>query len=608
MKSLSCLAVLTASALLATSASAQYTLTLLHHNDPESQLINAGPGLEEFGGAARFTTKLNELRTASQNLGNGVVTVLAGDSIIPSPEFDASLNTGPLGSRTYFDAIALTQNNYDAIALGNHEFDQGTELLADFIPQVPNTTYLSANLDFSGDAFLNPLALAGRIAPSTLVSVPTNAGIKQVGIVGATTPNLADISSIGGVQVNMDVAGAVQSQIDALRIGGADSVILVSHLQGAQEDFNLINQLSGIDAAVAGGGDNLFANPSDVLIPGDTAQGAYPGVGTDLFGNPVPVVPTDGNYKYIGQLDLNFDNAGNLTGFSGGANRVASTAVDPVDGVAPDAFVQTNVVDPVAAYVATLQNPVGRTEVVLQGDRNDVRGSDSNLGRFVADAYLAQVKEAGFDADFAFVNGGGMRLFTDVPAGTILEQLLLDLTPFGNDIALVEITATALIEMFENAFSRMQLVDGVPTPVGGGTGRFLQYSEGVHVGYNVQTGELTQIYLNGVLVFDINQGGLVIDPNTLFTIAGPDFVLGGGDGYDELAAATLQVLGLSDTQATIEYLRDNLGGVIELDSVYGPAFDGSRIDLIVPEPATNAALALGAVLAFLGLRRLRRRA
>jgi 2',3'-cyclic-nucleotide 2'-phosphodiesterase (5'-nucleotidase family) len=104
------------------------TLTLLHLNDNESQLIHAGNGIEDFGGAARVVTVIKNLRLAAKS--DVFLTVSAGDNFLIGPEFKASLaafNTALGGVNTYFDARALDAIGYDAIVFGNHDFDFGPD-------------------------------------------------------------------------------------------------------------------------------------------------------------------------------------------------------------------------------------------------------------------------------------------------------------------------------------------------------------------------------------------------------------------------------------------------------------------------------------------------
>jgi 2',3'-cyclic-nucleotide 2'-phosphodiesterase (5'-nucleotidase family) len=260
-----------------------YWLTLLHNNDGESELLEASQGDADFGGVARFVALTRNLRQNANAARpsckddppqggecGGTIVVSSGDNFLAGPEFNASLSRGV----PHFDAIALDLLGYDALAIGNHEFDFGPEVLADFIEGVnPRIRFLSANLDLSGEPRLQALADEGRIAASRIV---VKRG-RPIGIVGATTPDLPFISSPRNV-VAGEVLPAIQAEVDALSEAGVEIVILISHLQAVNEDLELIPQLRGVDVAIAGGGDELLANSDDLLVPGDEAIvfGPYP--------------------------------------------------------------------------------------------------------------------------------------------------------------------------------------------------------------------------------------------------------------------------------------------------------------------------------------------
>ena len=246
-------------------------LTVLHNNDGESQLLNAGAGLEDFGGVARFTTLVKQLRAEVEaapdtpSLRHGAITLSSGDNFLAGPEFAVSLEQGA----PYLDAVALSEVGYDAICVGNHDVDFGPDVLAAFISSfAPMTTFLSANLDVSQEPLLDALAGDGLLVASVVVDV----GGDSVGVIGATTPMLPFISSPRDIVVDPDVAGRVQAEVDALTGAGINKIILISHLQSIEEDLELAPQLSGVDIMIAGGGDELLANDGAVLIPGDEEE------------------------------------------------------------------------------------------------------------------------------------------------------------------------------------------------------------------------------------------------------------------------------------------------------------------------------------------------
>jgi 2',3'-cyclic-nucleotide 2'-phosphodiesterase (5'-nucleotidase family) len=165
-----------------TGGQSGFTLTLLHNNDGESQLLPSTDG--NVGGVARFVARLRELqREGRREPGpSEVVTVSSGDNFLAGPQFQASLDKGV----PFYDSIAANRARYDAMAIGNHEFDFGPDVLADYIRGVRGVPFLSSNLDVSPEPRLAALERRGRIAPSTVVGH----GAGRVGIIGATTPLL----------------------------------------------------------------------------------------------------------------------------------------------------------------------------------------------------------------------------------------------------------------------------------------------------------------------------------------------------------------------------------------------------------------------------------
>jgi 5'-nucleotidase len=276
-------------------------LTVLHNNDGESHLIDAGGNNKDFGGVARFATLVKNLRAEAMRGGDGVVLLSSGDNFLAGPEFSASLKKGA----PFYDAIALDLIGYDAMSIGNHEFDFGPDVLADFIKGFGGRLpFVSANLDFGREPRLRALVEDGSIVKSLVV----RKGGERIGIVGATTPLLPFISSPRNVNVNPDVAATLQAEIDALEAAGVDKIILISHLQGMNEDLRLAGQLRGVDIMIAGGGDELLAKGGELLVPGDEKPfGSYPLIVAGADGAKIPVVTTPGDYKYVGRLIVQFD-------------------------------------------------------------------------------------------------------------------------------------------------------------------------------------------------------------------------------------------------------------------------------------------------------------
>jgi 2',3'-cyclic-nucleotide 2'-phosphodiesterase (5'-nucleotidase family) len=553
----------------------QFRLTLLHNNDGESQLIDAGEGLEDFGGVARFATLVEDLkRAATKGKGGGkgkpgVLMVSSGDNFLAGPEFNASLEKGV----PFYDTIALDLIGYDASAIGNHEFDFGPDVLADFIEGFTSPPpFVSANLDFTEEPRLQALVDDGIIVASTVLEERD----ELIGVVGATTPDLPFISSPRDVKVDPDVAGTVQAQVDILESMGINKIILISHLQSVDEDLALAPELSGIDIMVAGGGDELLADEGDLLIPGDEELvfGSYPLTATDADGNTVYVVTTSGAYKYVGRFIVGFDKSGNVIEVDDRSGPVRVSGVEP-DAVDPDPAVQEQVVEPVQEALADLEtNIVATSEVDLDGLRSNVRTKETNEGNLVADSLLFQATQlAGeFDAplpEIALQNGGGIRNDTIIPAGDISELDTFDMLPFANFVSIVEsIPPDQFKEILENAVSRVEFTDGRFAQVSGfrftwdatGTPQELDDEGNVVVpGTRVQ-----EVVLDDGTV--IVSGGVVDLNAPPVDVATIDFSARGGDQYP-FRDAPFTTLGVTYQQALVNYLQapvadGGLGGVV----------------------------------------------
>jgi 5'-nucleotidase len=564
-----------------------FYLTVLHNNDGESQVIDAGPDLEDFGGAARFKSVVDDLRWnaihgpwTQRGAKRGVMMLSSGDNFLAGPEFNAGLVNGV----PFYDTIAMELIGYDAVSLGNHDFDFGPDILADFLDGYTNPPpYVAANLDFSGEPRLQAYVDSGVIVPTTVVEQRG----ERIGVIGLDTPNLPFISSPRNVVVSDDLVNIVQGQVDLLEANGVDKIILAGHLQNISNDIQLIAQVDGVDVVIAGGGDELLANGDDLLIPGDALEvyGAYPQIAVDVDGTNVPVVTTSGEYRYVGQLVVGFDKNGEVITIDesrSGPVRVATGDCGETlpcdDTVEPDATMQALVVDPVAAAVAELSATViADSEVALDGLRSSVRSMETNEGNLIADSMWWQAGEAAPDfgvdePQVALQNGGGIRNNTVIPAGPITELDTFDMVPFPNFVTVVpDIPRDQFKEILENAVACTQGADFDANPLCG-SGRFAQIS-GFSFSWD-PTGDamvmdaVGNVDQPGTRVVDVTldggtpvvSGGAVV-PGPSIDVATIDFLARGGDQYP-FRGAPFTPVGFSYQQALSNYIQGPLGGSI----------------------------------------------
>lgn len=578
------------------AAPTAWTLELLHITDQE-----ASTG--QIGDIARASGVLNALD--AQDLGgdgiaDNTVRLSSGDALIPGVFYAAS--EAVFGSRGIADIQLVNEMGFQAVALGNHEFDNGTGELAALIDgSAPGDfsaltgtalegldftgtafPYLSTNLDFSTDANLAPLEVAGGQAPmGNVVSSSTVLDVngEKLGVVGAVTPNLASISSTGGVGISPAWAGAtptdaeldalaaeILAEVDALLLANPDmnKVVLLTHMQQIEIEYQLATRLSNVDIIVGGGSNTRLFDDNDYIRPGDSDQGDYPQFFTDADGNPIAVVNTDGSYKYVGRLVVDFDEDGRIipTSYDETVSGAYATDETGLANVGGEAFIDPEVqaiTDAIQAeIIATEGNVFGISNVFLNGNRSGsdtdgVRTQETNLGNLTADANLAVAKETDDAVMVSIKNGGGIRASigeTVVPAGGgtferlpngeivdsdgnvvkpeggISQNDIATALAFNNDLALLTLTHQELVDVLEHGISALPGVAGQFPQVSG-----LQFSfdPDLPAGSRIVNAAITDEDGNDLAV--LVRDGEVQDASATVRIVTLGFLADGGDGY-----------------------------------------------------------------------------
>jgi 2',3'-cyclic-nucleotide 2'-phosphodiesterase (5'-nucleotidase family) len=491
-----------------------FKLQLLHFSDAESGLL-----------ASTTAPNLAALVEAFEGQFANTLVLSGGDNYIPGPFFAAG--TDPTVAATHTrgdnpgaaDIEILNRIGVDASAVGNHEFDLGTRTFNDAVLDA-NFPYITANLDFSGDAdirgrYLETVGtggleeastLAGRIVPSAVVTQ----GNEKIGIVGLTTQILEAISSTGGVEVKgfpgdgsetndvAQLAALLQIVIDDLRDQGVNKIILTSHLQQLELEEALAPLLSGVDIILAAGSHTRMGDANDEAanFPGHSADFArdYPIVTQGADGATTLIVSTDNEFTYLGRLVVEFDANGeiiadSLDGAINGAYATTDQNVADAWGVDVDDLDTTafadgtkgaevkEITDAVQAVIEAKDGEIwGYTDVYLEGERNQVRNGETNLGNLTADANIAAARDA-FAADTIIVslkNGGGIRTAigtvdpatgeklptaanpaADKPEGAISTLDIENSLRFNNTLMVFDTTAAGLKAMLEHGVASL---------------------------------------------------------------------------------------------------------------------------------------------------------
>lgn len=563
------------------TSSAPLTLQILHASDLEA-------GLDAIVDAPAFSSVLAGL--AAEYPAQTLI-LSSGDNYIPGPFFNAGADpaAGFNGVGARADVAMLNAMGFQAAAFGNHEFDAGTPhvrsvILRDAAVGYQGTMfpYLSANLNFAPDGSmaslvapdgLNATVLTNRIARSCVIEV----GGQLIGIVGATTKDLRAISSPGNVGVDPNITAAVQAAVDALLPLGVNKVIVLAHLQQFANEFALAQELRDVDVVVAGGSHAIFAKPTDRLRAGDVAAQPYPVWFNSALGEPVAVVNTGANYRYVGRLIVQFDEAGLITSYDPASGAYATDAQGVADtGNLPPNPVVLSIATNLGAIINTKDgNTFGRTTVYLNGLRAVVRTEESNLGNLTADANLWRARQTDPTVSISLKNGGGIRDSIGAvrgygggaeygpplanPAvgkkfGEVSQLDIENALRFNNGLSLLTLTAQQLRDTIEWGVAAVApgATPGQFPQVGG---LWFSYdparprmtyttSGGSIVGINnpgsrVRT--LVATRADGSLDLVVENGVLIGDPNRTFRLVTLGFIANGGDSYYPLTQGTDRV-------------------------------------------------------------------
>ena len=479
--------ILTATAALALTtgmAQAEFTLTILHTNDVHDRFepinrfdstCNAEEAAADecFGGAARLATAIAAAREAATN----PILLDAGDQY-----------QGSLLYTMYKGAMSaefMPMLGYDAMAVGNHEFDDGPAALGTLLDGV-DFPVLSANIDVSGEP-----VLADRIEKSTVLE----AGGERIGIVSVLAEDTPETSSPGPNVVFSPIVDAAQAEIDRLTEEGVNKIVVLSHV-GLNADKRMAEALTGVDVIVGGHSHTLLGDMED-------AADAYPVMVGD-----VPVVQAYAYGKYLGELVVTFDDAGEVLSAEG-----APILLDA--SVAEDEAVAARVAELAAPLEALRAEVVAETSAPIEGSREVCRAQECEMGTLIADAMLDRVKDQG--VEIAIQNGGGIRASID--AGPITMGEVLTVLPFQNTLATFSAPGADIVAALENGVS--QIADGA--------GRFPQVA-GMTYAFDADAEP-------GARVSDVMVGGAPIDPEKVYGVVTNNYVRNGGDGYDMFADA-----------------------------------------------------------------------
>lgn len=465
-------------ALSAGTAMADYTLTILHTNDFHARFepinkYDSGCGSDDnaegkcFGGSARLMTAITEARARSNNS----ILVDGGDQF-----------QGTLFYTYYKGALAaemMNQMGYDGMTVGNHEFDDGPEVLRGFMDAVQFPVVMS-----NADVTREPL-LADKLPKSAIIE----RGGEKLGLIGLTPQDTDELASPGPNVTFSDPAAAVQGEVDKLTAQGVNKIIVLSH-SGYNVDQRVAAETTGVDVIVGG-----HSNP--LLGDMERAVGPYPTMVGDTA-----IVAAYAYGKYLGELNVTFDDDGKITEAVG-----APILMDA--SVAEDDATKARIGEAAAPLEEIRNKVVAEAAEPIGGDREVCRAKECSMGSLIADAMLDRVKDQGIE--IAIQNGGGIRASID--AGPITMGEVLTVLPFQNTLSTFQVPGAVIIEALENGVSQVEE----------GAGRFPQVA-GMTYAFDGSKPA-------GERISDVMVGGAAIDLGKMYGVVSNNYVRNGGDGY-----------------------------------------------------------------------------
>ncbi len=499
------------------SQSAPAKLAIIHTNDVH--------GYIQAGDKCLGLAAVAQLKADYEANGYDVLLLDAGDALQGNILTD--------DSKGAVIPVLMNACGYDAMALGNHEFDYGTDVLQERIAAC-NFPVLAANITI--DATGKPFAQANTVF--------TLSDGTKVGVFAIDTPE-AQTKSAPKNTVGLTFAqgeslyACVQEQIDELRAQDCELIVCLGHL--GEEDPSQPNRAK--DVIEHTDGINLFINAHDHAVENAIVQ--------DRGKNSVLVVETGCYLANIG-----------VATYENGVFSETLVAAGSYEGSNADIASEINKIS--SDIDARMSAVVATSAYDLDGNKAPgVRDRETALGNLVADAVRWEATQAlGTQPDCALVNGGGIR--TSLAAGDITLRNVHDVLPFSNQVYTLQVTGAQLLEALEAATQGSPEAMGSFPQVSGITFTLdvsVPYEKGAQYPYSTYYAPANP----GARVHITDVNGKGFDLNETYTLATIDFVATGGDTYYCFAEASqkgMETTGYTLFQSVQYYLSDECGGVV----------------------------------------------
>ncbi|KAI5468058.1 Metallo-dependent phosphatase-like protein [Mariannaea sp. PMI_226] len=466
-----------------------YSLSFFHVNDVHAHLDEFAlsgrdcddPSKGCYGGYARIKHTVDQLRVAHPDN----LWLNAGD------EFQGTL------FYTYYKgkkiAQVLNMLKFDAMTLGNHEWDGGDEQLGEFLQSL-TFPVVSCNVrsEYEG---LNKTIREYYIFEE-----------HKLAVIGVTTDTTASISKVGNGTKFLNPIDSVQNAIWEIRnTTDIKRIVALTHI-GYESDQELAAKTEGLSLIIGG---HSHTPLGDMEI----SEGKYPTIIQDINGNEVFIVTAYRWGEYVGYIDVVFDDSGKALAYHGGPIHMDNS-------IEMDQTLNETIKAWRTPFEKFVTEIVGGSKVGLDQTRCQKK-EDCLLGQVMADAmHEYHLSQGGHEqlSVFAFINAGSVRATID--KGNITRGDVLTSFPFGNAIVILTYTGLELKQIFEGA------VTGINQKNQGKVAGWFQVSHGLKVEYNPKK-------KNGSKLINLTIGGESVEDKREYHMITLDFIASGGDNLLE---------------------------------------------------------------------------
>ena len=431
----------------------------------------------------------------------------------------------------------MNMAGYDVATTGNHEFDFGYANLKTLMESAEFPILAADAFTAEGD-----LAMDGD-------NLTFQLGDVTVGVFGLATPETATKAhpaKLEGVTflAEDELFACAQEQVDELTAAGCDYIICLGHLgidaeSTGNRSIDLLENVTGIDVFIDG---HSHSTQSDIAEETN---------GTGMVGDTI-LTSTGTKLESVGVVDIAAD--GTID-----ASTISMEELNATEGFTPDQDIATRVSEINAQIEEDMGQVIGTSEVDLDGVRENVRASETNLGDLITDAMLWQAGQDNEEVDAAITNGGGIR--ASIAAGDITKKSVNDVLPFGNTLYVVELTGAELLEALEaSTYCTPEPVGAFPQVAG------IEFTINTGAAYDAGENYPGTTYaepasINRVTILTV--GGQAFDADATYTIVTNDFLAAGGDTYYAFSAAESGYdTGISLDQVVMDYITEELDGTV----------------------------------------------